>query len=165
MSRSAALKAHVTMRAKRAAEDGVVLELEQPLNIEGETDFGFEECHECRQPASSIHICTSKIREARETVLRSLSPPLRAWGWAWVTFILGEGPRPTRPTGFDTRQMELRIAACGLVDPDGFWMGADLVRCKRRPGTKRRGRKQRQPDALRQHRLDRINHDSGASHA
>ncbi len=161
MSRAAALKAWVTMRTERAAAMGVALETEQPLNIEGETDFGGDECHECGQTVAGVHVCSSNIRRAREVVLSSLSPQLRLWGWAWVDFILGEGARPKPPRGLESavRAMELRVLLCGLGDPDGVVLGADNNR--RRKAPRRHTATGKQPEALRQHLADQRNHRSG----
>lgn len=140
---------------------GVRLEAEAPVNAVDDT--GFDLCDHCHEVVGPSHVCTDNIRAARELALNVMTPKLRRWGWAWVSFILGAGARPVVPRGLvhEARGLELRIAALGLVDPAGLVMGVDLLRLRRRPGTKRRPPKGRMPEELRRHLVDRRNHAAG----
>lgn len=161
MSRAAAIKAQVTRRSQRADELGVELKAEQPLNVLADDDTGFEICIACGDVMGVVHVCSAQIFAARESVLDSMTPILRAWGWSFITFLLGEGPRPKLPSGLEAeaRTMELHIATFGLADPDGFATGVDLLRCKRK-GPRRHTATGKMPDALRQHLTNRRNHRS-----
>lgn len=159
MTTAAALKAHATRRLQRAEQLGVELETEMAFDVFSDEDFSFETCPNCNEVMGVTHVCASKIREAREAVLSTQTPALRRWGWAWITFVIGEGQRPTPPRGVSTRALELRIAGLGLADPNGIAYGADNLRKRRRP--RRHTRTGKMPETLRRHLADQRNHRSG----
>lgn len=127
--RAAALKAWVTIRAKRMAAIGGT-----PAPAKAGAD-DFAVCKLCGGFRDRPHACAA-VLQARELVAQCTGLERRAWGTFWVEYCVGNlDMRPKAKC--DVRDLELRLARLGIVDPLGFAYAEENTKLKRR--TARRG--------------------------